>query len=328
MSLDLKGVWALSPLACMGCIVAGLSNSAFRLVGPVYAEGIGLSITEIAIFISLGVIGGVVLQYPLGSLSDRWDRRWVLLITSAASMVLAPRHRLPCRRGPHGQFRADLPLLRPSPCRSIRWPLPTPTTFAGKGGYVKVAAALMFFYSIGAIVGPLVSSFLMERYGLHALFHYSAAVYALFVAGTIWRMAVRSAPPRAERGRFAALLRTSPIFGETRLSRRYAPQTSGGRARIRLTRPRPCLNWNGIREAKRSERSMHLKITRQGRVWNAVVARLEESDFVTVDTEFKSAETILPFRWPILCRDPNGKQRHRDGRPHWRKRAVILAALL
>jgi MFS family permease len=89
VSLDLKGVWALSPLASMGCIVAGLSNSAFRLVGPVYAEGIGLSVADIAIFISLGVIGGVVLQYPLGALSDRWDRRWVLLVTSAASMVLA-----------------------------------------------------------------------------------------------------------------------------------------------------------------------------------------------------------------------------------------------
>ena len=44
--LDLKGVWALSPLACMGCIVGGTVQQRLPpLVGPVYAEGIGLSIT-------------------------------------------------------------------------------------------------------------------------------------------------------------------------------------------------------------------------------------------------------------------------------------------
>lgn len=213
MSLDLKGVWALSPLACMGCIVAGLSNSAFRLVGPVYAEGIGLSITEIAIFISLGVIGGVVLQYPLGSLSDRWDRRWVLLITSAASKVLALAIAFLAGEDRLANFvliflfaAFAMPIYSLAAAHA--------NDFAGKGGYVKVAAALMFFYSIGAIVGPLVSAFLMQRFGLHALFLYSAGVYALFVAGTVWRMAVRSAPPRAERGRFASLLRTSPIFAK------------------------------------------------------------------------------------------------------------------
>jgi len=232
MSLDLKGVWALSPLACMGCIVAGLSNSAFRLVGPVYAEGIGLSITEIAVFISLGVIGGVVLQYPLGSLSDRWDRRWVLLITSAASMVLALA--IAFLAGDDRTANFVLIFLFAAfamPIYSLA--AAHANDFAGKGGYVKVAAALMFFYSIGAIVGPLVSSFLMERFGLHALFHYSAAVYALFVAGTVWRMAARAAPPRAQRGRFSALLRTSPIFarlayrGDTRPKPPVDGQESG-----------------------------------------------------------------------------------------------------
>ena len=50
------------------------------------------SVYCIGLFFNLAfptVIGGVVLQYPLGALSDRWDRRWVLLVTSAASMVLA-----------------------------------------------------------------------------------------------------------------------------------------------------------------------------------------------------------------------------------------------
>lgn len=211
MSLDLKGVWALSPLACMGCIVAGLSNSAFRLIGPIYADGIGLTVADIAVFISLGIIGGVVLQYPLGSLSDRWDRRRVLLLTSAASLVLA----LAIALGAGDSRMANFVLIFlfaafAMPIYSLA--AAHANDFAGQGGYVKVAAALMFFYSIGAVVGPLASSFLMERFGINALFLYSAAVYGVFIAVTLWRMAARATPPRAERGRFASLIRTSPFF--------------------------------------------------------------------------------------------------------------------
>lgn len=89
---------------------------------------------------------------------------------------------------------------------------------AGKGEFVQVAAGLMFFYSVGAIVGPLAASFLMEEFDPSALFAYSAAVYAAFIVITLWRMGARPGVPAGERGRFTALLRTSPIF--VRLARR------------------------------------------------------------------------------------------------------------
>ncbi len=218
VSLDISGVWAISPLACIGCIVAGLSNSAFRLVGPIYAQGIGLSVTDIAIFISLGVIGGVVLQYPLGSMSDRWDRRKVLLITSIGAMLAA----LALGFGAGSDRLSNFALVTifaafAMPIYSLA--AAHANDNAGAGGYVKVAAALMLFYSIGAIIGPLASSFVMERFGLTALFHYCAAVYAVFIVTTIWRMRARPSVPASRRGRFTALLRTSPIFARLAASR-------------------------------------------------------------------------------------------------------------
>jgi MFS family permease len=211
ISLDLKGVWILSPLACLGCLAAGLSNSAFRLVGPIYAQGIGLSVSDIAIFISLGVIGGVLLQYPLGSLSDRWDRRKVLLITSAGALVSALALAFLAGSDRYANFGfALLFSCFAMPIYSLA--AAHGNDFAGKGGYVKVAAALMLYYSIGAVIGPLVSSFMMQQFGLSALFVYSALVYAAFMAVTLLRMRVRATPPREQRGRFTALLRTSPVF--------------------------------------------------------------------------------------------------------------------
>lgn len=225
LKLDLKGVWALSPLACFACVAAGLSNSSFRLVGPIYAQGIGMSVTQIAIFISLGVIGGVILQYPLGSLSDRWDRRKVLLITSLGAMIASIC--LATLAGTSILANFAFVLLFSSfamPVYSLA--AAHGNDFAGSGGHVKVTAALMFYYSIGAVVGPLASSFAMEQFGLPAIFVYSALVYAGLAIFTVMRMRTRAAPGPSQRSRFTALLRTSPVFAW--LAQKPAPRDGRG----------------------------------------------------------------------------------------------------
>ncbi|HEV7414934.1 MAG TPA: MFS transporter, partial [Tianweitania sediminis] len=89
VKLDLKRAYQISPLAALGCIAIGMTNGSFRTMGPVYAEQIGLSDTGIVAFVSAGIIGSVLVQYPIGSLSDRWDRRKVLLVATAISLVAA-----------------------------------------------------------------------------------------------------------------------------------------------------------------------------------------------------------------------------------------------
>ncbi|MDH3582526.1 MAG: MFS transporter, partial [Hyphomicrobiales bacterium] len=79
-SFDLRTVWAISPMACSGVLSLGLTTSAFRLIGPLYAEGVGLSVAGVALFMSAGIVGGAVLQLPFGYLSDRFDRRWMVIL--------------------------------------------------------------------------------------------------------------------------------------------------------------------------------------------------------------------------------------------------------
>ena len=78
-------VWRLSPVATAGCITLGLTNGAFRTVGPLYAGTMGLSVDQVALFMSLGIAGGALLQYPFGWLSDRTDRRIILLLATAGA---------------------------------------------------------------------------------------------------------------------------------------------------------------------------------------------------------------------------------------------------
>lgn len=209
--LDLGRVWRISPLAASGCLAIGVTNSAFRTVGPVYASQIGLSVTEIAIFVSIGIIGGALIQYPLGYLSDRRDRRQVLLVTTGLAMATALAMVFFAGDDPARNFvlvflfgAFAMPLFSLSAAHA--------NDHAERSEFVLVTAGLMLFYSIGAIAGPVASSWAMEHFGPQALFGFNAAIYAIFILVTLYRMRVRPGVPVEERGRFAALLRTSPIF--------------------------------------------------------------------------------------------------------------------
>ncbi len=81
-------LWGLSPAAVLGCVGAGLANSAFWALGPIYAKASGMPTSLIAFFMTCVVLGGALSQWPLGKLSDTIDRRRVMLVISIAASVL------------------------------------------------------------------------------------------------------------------------------------------------------------------------------------------------------------------------------------------------
>lgn len=217
VKLDLKRAWAISPLAAIGCIAVGITNGSFRTLAPVYAQQLGMSEANIVIFVSAGIIGSVLLQYPLGALSDRWDRRKVLLIVTTVSMVAALALALLAGSNVLANFAlvfvfGSFAMTMFSLCAAHA------NDYAEKGEYVLVTAALMLFYSIGAIVGPVAAAYVMQVFGPSALFVFTAVIYAVLIVVTIYRMRVRAPVPASRRSRFTALLRTSPLF--SRLTRR------------------------------------------------------------------------------------------------------------
>lgn len=207
--IHLGAVWAISPVACAGCITLGLTNGAFRQMGPLYAQGMGLNVEGVALFMTLGIAVGLITQYPLGWLSDRFDRRWTIVAATigatAGSGVLS-------LSGVDGIYLGILlfgafavPLYSLSAAHA--------NDFAEPGQYIEVAAGLMLFFAVGAIFGPSLSALVMERFGASAFFTYIGVVHVLFLVFVGWRMTRRAAPDRALRSRFVALLRTSPVFG-------------------------------------------------------------------------------------------------------------------
>ncbi|MDI6027673.1 MFS transporter [Corticibacterium sp. UT-5YL-CI-8] len=224
VKLDLARVWRISPLGCFGCVAVGVTNSAFRSLSPVYAEQIGMSVTDVVTFVSVGIIGGAIIQYPLGYLSDRWDRRKVLLVSTVGSFVMAVALATVAGSNPFMNFALvflfgsfAMPLYSLSAAHA--------NDRAQKGEFVLVNAALMLFYSFGAVAGPLLASFAMQSFGPQWLFVFSATVYLVFSAAIVLRMSARAPVPAERRSRFTALLRTSPWFAK--LAKRPPPDGRG-----------------------------------------------------------------------------------------------------
>ena len=77
--LNIRKLYTVSPTAFGACFVAGLITSSWWGLGPVYAREVGLNIEQISGFMTAGLVGGMLLQIPIGRLSDRFDRRFILL---------------------------------------------------------------------------------------------------------------------------------------------------------------------------------------------------------------------------------------------------------
>jgi len=208
---DLGTVWRISPLACAGCVTLGMTNSAFRLIGPLYAEAMGLDVAGVALFLSAGIIGGAALQFPLGYLSDLLDRRWMIILATLGAMLAGlllstaePGNQILIYAGSFMFGAFALPLYSLSIAHA--------NDQAEPDQYLLVAAGLIFFFALGATCGPLIASLVLDTFGAPAFFAYTSSVHAILILVTFMRMVIR--PEVVDKGRssFAFLLNSSPVF--------------------------------------------------------------------------------------------------------------------
>lgn len=191
--LDLAKLYAVSPAAALGAPLVGLANAAFWAVGPVFAQESGFDQEGIALFMSSVIVGAALSQWPLGWLSDRVDRRYVMLggalACVAASLALAQ----------YGPNSADLLAALGFAVGAFMIPMFGLTAahandHAAPEDAVATNGGLLLLHAGGSVVGATLGAWVMSLFGPPALFHYVAAVYAIFAAVCLFRMARRAAP--------------------------------------------------------------------------------------------------------------------------------------
>ncbi len=216
VSLDLKGLYANSPVAVVGCFLIGVANGAWGTLGAVYGARIGISTLDIALMMSLVMIAGAATQMPAGRISDLTDRRYVLAgaafgcaLIGVLIFLIAPRSDLVViiMTALYGALAYILYSLAVAHAND----------HARAADFVKVSGGLLLLYGFGTMVGPLIASGLMSALRPESIFLATALAHFSLAGYTLLRIRRRAPVPPADREAFKALPAedmVTPVAGE------------------------------------------------------------------------------------------------------------------
>ena len=200
----LRHLYRCSPIGFVGAAVVGLANGAFWSLAPVYvlAIPVGGGADMVAIFMSLAVISGAIAQWPFGHVSDRVDRRIVILVSCIGSAVVGIAMGLFADRWAAG--------LWVFPCLFGWFVFPLYALCAAymndwveTGAFVEAAGVLLLLFAVGSVVGSVAAAAAMQVLGPSGLFFFTATVHGLLALFTLARMQVRDPLPIADQEPFA-----------------------------------------------------------------------------------------------------------------------------
>lgn len=207
-SLPLRRLFEASPLGVAGAGVTGLLLGAFYGLAAIYARRIGLSLGDTATFMMTVILGGVALQWPLGRLSDTYDRRRVIVacfaFTLAVSAALAAQPDGFVLLGLGAAFGGLSFALYPLCVAFVNDRL-LPSE------RVTASGQLVLLYSCGAALGPMGAATAMTFAGAGGLFLFIATCAAAMLIVGLWRLATSDPVPGAEQQDFQILPRTTPV---------------------------------------------------------------------------------------------------------------------
>jgi len=195
--LDIPYLYRNSPAGMLGALATGLANGAFWTLAPVFAIGYSEDLSFAAWVMTAAVLGGAISQWPLGRLSDRVDRRYVMALVSFGSMVFAIMIWAFA-----DQLSTLTIVLLCGAWGAMAFPLNSISVAhandnADANEYVVLSSGLLLMYGIGAIAGPFIGSVVMKISGPGGLYSFTALTHGVLLL-YIANRTLRSARPPAE----------------------------------------------------------------------------------------------------------------------------------
>jgi MFS family permease len=207
LPISVPDLYAASPLGFVGALTSGVILGAFYGLGAVFARRIGLSVADTAAFMSFVIVGGVALQWPLGRLSDIFERRRVIVSTIAGCVAVTALLALASQRSTlfvsAALFGGLSFALYPLSVAHTNDHL-TPSQRLGAAG------ALVLIYSAGAAVGPLLAGAAMRAFGPSGLFFSMCGCCGAALLFAVWRQIARGPVPADLQQPYRNLPRTTP----------------------------------------------------------------------------------------------------------------------
>ena len=224
--LSFAALYRLSPVGVAGAVSAGFTNASLVGLGPVFAIGEGLDVTQVSLFMVAFLAGNLLLQVPIGRTSDRFDRRTVLFVVavltagscSAMAMIPSPGFtELLALSALVGGVSAVVYPIAMTHATDLSRPQQT----------VSLHAGMLLAFSIGASTGPVLASLAMQWIGGGGLYAFAAAMNVLLALFILYRKYKRVTGPGEQQTDFVPLPQTTQA---TPAMAGLDPRAAGGRA--------------------------------------------------------------------------------------------------
>jgi MFS family permease len=221
--VQLKELAQISPLGMVGALSSGIVIGAFWSMAPVFGQRLDLNDGDIALLMSSTILGGVLLQWPIGHISDRIDRRTVLILTSfAAAIASGTISYIAVHQHPglvvssfvYGGLMFTL--------YSISVAHTNDHLVAGQ--VLEATRGLLLVFGIGALFGPILAGLAMRILGPAGLPMMSATIAMALTLFGLFRITRRAAPALEEQAEFVPMVRTSPVVFEMHPEADQAPE--------------------------------------------------------------------------------------------------------
>ena len=210
-SINIKELYKISPLATVSMFCTGFIHPAIFTMGSVYGALMNFSIFEISLYLVLITFSGAFFQWPIGYLSDRFDRRLIIIITSILgafftilcffSVSASPdfinlssnwkttlqhisNHRL--------LFYVFISLYAGMSLPLFSLNLAYVNDFLPKEKFVSAGAGMQIIFGISAMTAPFICSFFMNKFGTNGFFIFLFIFQSIIGIFGIYRMIIRS----------------------------------------------------------------------------------------------------------------------------------------
>jgi len=200
-TMSIQEVYISSPFGMVSSFLYGTTQSALFTLLAVYAAGMNFSIFQISLVTFLLAISGAISQWPIGKLSDIYDRRKVIIIVSFAAAFFAlcaifssAQMYLPDGLGT-SKFWFYIFLILFAFCSLPMFSLILAHTndFIPKEKFVAAGASLQFIFGLGAMGGPFLCSIFMDLIGLNGFFIFLMFFHILIGIYGVYRSRIRPA---------------------------------------------------------------------------------------------------------------------------------------
>jgi MFS family permease len=254
--ISIRELYRLSPLGVMGATATGMAHGTLFALGAVYGDRMGLSVAEISLLMGIAVIGGIVAQWPIGHLSDRFDRRRVITIVALLAAIFALLAAILGTTSPV-LLLTFMFLLGCMTLPMYSLCIAHTNDYVAPAQMVQAGATLVLVGGVGACIGPPVAATLMGAIGPIVFFVFLAGVHAAIGIFAVYRMSQRASKPVEEQGPTipvgsGAGAGASRLSAETMRNRHAAVARSGRRAGAVSLRPNRRLRSRG--SGRRSRR--------------------------------------------------------------------------